>query len=75
MVSGNGISGDGSVAMITFEIQSKDKASVSMVLENVVAHSSADLSKLSVSYVGGDITVKDGSFTSPTMYFGTSAGK
>ena len=75
IVSGSGISGDGSVAMITFAIKSKDKASASLVLENVVAHSSSDLSKMSVSYVAGDITVKDGSFTSPAMYFATSTDK
>jgi hypothetical protein len=69
MVSSGGISGDGPVATITFTIKSKDKASTSLVLENVVAHSNVDLSKMSVSYVAGDIVVKDGSFTSPTMYF------
>jgi hypothetical protein len=69
MVSSGGISGDGPVATITFTIKSKDKASTSLVLQNVVAHSSLDLSKMSVSYVAGDIVVKDGSFTSPTMYF------
>jgi hypothetical protein len=75
LVSSSGISGDGPIATITFTVKSKDTASTSLVLENVVAHSSMDLSKLSVSYVAGDFVADDGSFTPPTMYFAPPTGK
>jgi hypothetical protein len=69
MVSSGGITGDGPVAMITFNIKNKNAGSTSLVLESVAAHSSLDLSKLPVSYVAGNFEIKDGSYTPPTMYF------
>jgi hypothetical protein len=75
LVSSAGISGDGSIAEITFKIKGRDNEPTPLVLDNVSAYSSLDLSRLSVSFIAGSYKAKDNSFASPTVYFAAPPGK
>lgn len=69
IVSSQGINRDGSIAIVTFKVTGKSKASTYLSLENVVAHDATTLEEIPTSTTAGSITAKDGSFTSPTLLF------
>ena len=71
LVSSQGIKGDGSVAIVTFQVTGKAKSDTRLSLENVAAHDATTLDEIPTSASPGSFTAKDGSFTPPTLIFGT----
>lgn len=69
IVSSHGISRDGSVAIVTFEVEGKTKTATPLNLENVVAHDATTMEEIPTTASAGSFTAKDGSFTAPTLLF------
>ena len=69
LVSSRGISQDGSVAIVTFEVTGKSKTGTPLSLENVVAYDADTLNAIPASASAGSVVTKDGSFTPPTLLF------
>ncbi|MBN2462129.1 MAG: hypothetical protein JXB43_00845, partial [Dehalococcoidia bacterium] len=69
LVSNQGIPQDGSIAIVTFEVIGRSKMSTSLSLENVAAYDAATLAAIPISALTGNVAIKDGSFTPPTLLF------
>lgn len=71
LVNSQGINGDGSVAIVTFQVTGKAKSATNLSLENVIAYDATTLDEIPTSASPGSFTAKNGSFTPPTLIFGT----
>jgi hypothetical protein len=71
LVNNHGINGNGSVAIVTFQVTGKTKSATRLSLENVIAYDATSLDEIPASASPGSFTSKDGSFMPPTLIFGT----
>jgi hypothetical protein len=68
MVYAKGISGDGSVAFITFQARGEIDESIPLHLENVTAHNASTMSQISATASSGSYS-KDGASVPPVIVF------
>ena len=69
MISSNGINGNGSLAIVTFEVEGEGNTTTSLELENVVAHDAFSLAELSTTALTGSFATEDHSFEAPILVF------
>ena len=69
MIDAAGISGDGSLAVISFRVVGTNGITSALTLEKVVAHDVTTLIDVSTRAISGSFTVKDRSFTAPVILF------
>ena len=69
MISSNGINGNGSLAIVTFEVEGGSSTTTSLELEKVVAHDASSLAELSTTTLTGSFATEDHSFEAPILVF------
>jgi hypothetical protein len=70
VVSSSGISGDGTIATITFRVNEEGGTSSPLILQNLEAHDAATLEQMSTSGSEGSYDADSGSMAAPTIVFG-----
>lgn len=69
MIDADGISGDGSLVVVSFRVVGKDGMTTALALEKVAAHDATTLMDIPIKGTSGSFTVKDRSLTAPVILF------
>ena len=69
MIDANGMSGDGTAAVVTFEVIGNGGSSTLLTLENVVAYDATTLLDIPTRSLPGSFTVKDRILSAPSLGF------
>ena len=69
IIDANGISGDGSAAIITFAVVGEAGSSTPLTLDSVVAYDASTLLDIITSASSGNFIVNDRSVTAPSLSF------
>ncbi|PKB64904.1 MAG: hypothetical protein BZY80_01565 [SAR202 cluster bacterium Io17-Chloro-G2] len=69
MISADGVTGDGPMAMVSFRLMKGSTANSPLLLENVSGYNAATLIDLISSSSPGLLVMNDGSYTSPVVAF------
>jgi len=75
IVSSHGISGDGPVAVVAFQVRGDAEMTIPLDLENLVAHDAPTMAEIPATASAGTFTAKDGSFVAPTLVFASAVGE
>jgi len=73
IIDNEGISGNGSLVLVSFQQKGDAEMTVSLELENVVAYDAVRITEITITDSPGIFTAGDGTFKAPTLRF-TSAG-
>jgi len=69
MISSEGLSGDGSLLVVIFELREEGDSSVLLDLSNVLAYDLGTLERIPATVVAGSFLAADGSFSAPVLRF------
>jgi len=69
MIDANGMNGDGTLAVISFQVIGKDEMTTSLALEKIEAYDAETLLDIITEASLGNFTAQDGSFTAPVLNF------
>jgi len=69
MIDADGVTGDGSLAVVSFRIMKESTADSPLFLENVSGYDASTLMDLISSSLPGLVVLSDGSYTSPLLVF------
>ena len=75
LVDINGISGDGSIAIVTFQASEENEITVNLDLSNIAAHAIATLAEIPATYSAGSFTSAGGSYVSPILILTSTPGQ
>ena len=66
IIDSSGISGDGSVAVVAFQLRGEADAGISLELENIVAYDAATMTEIPTTASAGSFTTEN-NYTAPTL--------
>lgn len=69
IITSHGISGDGSVAIVVFQVEGEAEMTTPLSLENIAAHDAATMLEISASAAAGSFKAEDRSFVAPKLFF------
>ncbi|MBL7062022.1 MAG: hypothetical protein ISS54_04730 [Dehalococcoidia bacterium] len=69
MADSNGVSGDGSLVIVSFRAVGEGTATTQLTLENIDAHDAETLIDIITQATPGSFSVEDSSYTSPVITF------